>query len=795
MQFGLRWLSQWVQPLPDATTLERELPQRGFEVASLQSVGEMFSGVITAEVTHANPHPNADRLRVCQVTDGTASYDIVCGAPNARAGIKVALAKPGAVLPQDFVIKASTIRGVESNGMLCSERELGLGEDHDGIIELPADTPLGKDFRQHAELDEQVIELEITPNRGDCLSVLGMAREVSALFDLPLTQLSCQAPAVTLPDSRAITLSAPEACPAYYGRVVRVAQPPQASPQWMQRCIERAGLRPINLWVDVTNYVMLELGQPLHAFDNTQLNGDIEVCFAQEGTEATLLNDQTIALHKHHLIIRDADGPIALGGVMGCASSAVDDTTVEVFLEAAHFTSTAVAGRARELKLSSDACFRFERGVDPTLPERALARASALLVEIAKAELGPVCHSVDMQHLPQPPSIVLNPQRMSALAGVPLSQDFMRSTLQSLGFVCDESQDDNWLVTPPPYRLDVEGSHDLLEEILRTFGLSSLPDTLPHVAPRVLDTLENQAPQTRLEDHLVALGYQEVMSYSFISREAALQFGFTNPLVLANPLTEMHAVMRPSMLPSLLAVLDHNRRHQHRDIKIFETGLVYSDDQGTIRQYKKVGMAAMGASKPLHWHHSTSPIDFFEFKGELESLFGLFGAVERLTFVPLTNHPGLHPGRSAQLVQDDRVIGVVGELHPELCRSYDMGDVRPLLGEITLQSVLHSLLPQFRPLLRFPGIARDFAFELSRDIAYADIQKVIRNAAGPLLQSITPFDIYAGQNHNNGQTSQHSVAVRLYWESSKKTLSDAQVNYFANAVVEAMSKQFSALQR
>ena len=796
MQFGLDWLAQWVKPLPDPKTLAEELPQRGFEVASLGDAGASFNGVVTAELAHAEPHPNADKLRVCRVFDGNEEHRVVCGAPNARAGIKVALAKPGALLPGDFAIKVSTIRGIESHGMLCSARELELGEDHSGIIELPQDTPVGVDFRAHAGLDEQVIELEITPNRGDCFSLLGMAREVAAIFDLPLAQPVISTPATSLTQVRAIHLKAPQACPAYFARVVRLPSAPGAAPEWMQRRLLRAGLRPINLWVDITNFVMLELGQPLHAFDNSKLSGDISVGFAEPGASFTLLNEQTITLRENHLMINDANGPVALGGVMGGADSAVIASTTEVLLEAAHFAPAAIAGRARELKLTSDACFRFERGVDPTLPEHALTRACELLVELAGAELGPICKAVNEQHLPQPGAICVRFPRLNRLAGVEIPREFAATKLKALGFAIEGEESDDWRVTPPPYRLDVELEQDLLEEVLRMYGLTNLPDSLPLIAPELDFAPEANPPQTRAEDHLVALGYQEVISYSFISREEAARFSVEHPVALANPIAETHEVMRPTLLPSLLGALDHNRRRQYRDLKVFEIGLAYYRKDGRIIQPGMLGLAAMGGLRPLHWRDASREVDFFSVKGDLESLFVLFGLHERFDFASLGIQPGLHPGRSAAINRDGEQIGVIGELHPSLCRAYDLGDLRPVLAELRLDALLNASIAAYSGLSRFPGSSRDFAFVLEDRHGYAEIEAVIRQAAGPYLRELTPFDLFTSDGKGASlPAGHHSLAVRLNWVNPEATLSDKQVNHFADQVVTAMHERLQAVQR
>lgn len=795
MQFGLDWLRDYLDGLPAPEVLEKELPLVGFEVESLTSAGQAFQGVVVAEVTEAVQHPNADRLRLCTVSDGEQAYNIVCGAPNARAGIRVALAKVDAVLPGNFKIKRSKIRGETSDGMLCSESELGLSDESDGILELPCDASLGTDIRELLRLDEQVIDVDVTPNRGDCLSIRGLAREVATMTaNTATTAYTDKQPvsvAATLADQRKVELQNPELCPRYAGRVIQLGQKAAQSPQWIQERVTRAGLRSISLVVDVTNLVMLDLGQPLHAFDANKLAGTITVRKAQTNEKLLLLNEQKVDLNENTLVIADDSGAIALAGIMGGASTQIDDSSEYIFLEAAHFSMNAIAGRARSFGLHTNASMRFERGVDWQLPVAAIEMATQLLVDYAQAEAGPIIDVVSREHLPATVHVECDMQHFNRLAGVELDEQQAISNLRSLGFGVETEDNNKLSVTAPSWRYDIERPEDIFEEVLRVYGFSNIPDQLPVFTQPVDFGSEKRLDNQRLLDHLVGLGYQEVVTYSFIDELTQHIFLEDNyqSIELANPISADLAHMRYSLIASLLKTLGHNLRHQHKDMRVFETGLRFqASKDNTIEQSPVLAMAGIGSLRSQSWQEKNKPIDFYSIKGDIESLLSLAIENHTLRFVA-HSQKGFHPGQTAQICIGDTAIGVVGAIHPRHLKSFGLDKQQPYVCELDLLAISQYQKPIYTPASMFPGVTRDMALIVDASVQWQQIHDIIIAQASDSLVNIQPFDLY--QHESLGPHSK-SIALRLFWQSVETTQTDACINKDFDVIIKALRLKIKA---
>ena len=794
MQFGLNWLNDYLNELPAAKMLEKELPLVGFEVESLASAGQPFSGVVVAEIVKAIQHPNADRLRLCDVTDGEQQYRVVCGAPNARAGIKVALSKVGAVLPGNFKIKRSKIRGEVSEGMLCSGAELEISDESDGIIELSSDAKLGANVRELLNLDEQVIDIDITPNRGDCLNVRGLAREISVMTKSPATSFTDKKTPkahTNISDEREVSLQSPELCPRYAGRIIKLGEKAVKSPQWLQDRITRAGLRPISLVVDVTNLVMLDLGQPLHAFDNSKLNGTIVVRKAKEKEKLLLINEQEINLSEDKLVIADDTGAIALAGIMGGASTQVDDSSEYIFLEAAHFSINAIAGRARSVGLHTDASMRFERGVDWQLPVQAIEMATQLLIDYAQAEAGPIIDVVSSDHLPKIVSISCDMQRFNQLAGVELEEEQSVASLGSLGFDVVGSGNGKLSVTSPTWRYDIERPEDILEEILRVYGFSNIPDQLPKFTRPVDFGSENSFDNKRFLDHLVGLGYQEVVTYTFIDEKSQNLFLEENhqSIELANPISTDLSHMRYSLTASLLKTFSYNIRRQHKDMRVFEFGLRFQASQdNTIQQVPVLAMAGIGSLGSHSWQEKSKAIDFYAIKSDIESLLSLTIPINSLKFIR-HSQKGFHPGQTAQIFVNDRLIGFLGAIHPRCLKSFDLENQQPYVCELDLLAISKYERPTYKPVSMFPGVTRDMSLLVDTSVQWQQIHDTIISQADDTLVSVQPFDLY--QHESLGKNTK-SIALRLFWQSVEATLTDSCINQKIDVIIKALRVNIKA---
>lgn len=777
MQFPESWLRSLVNPPLDTAQLAHVVTMAGLEVEAMTQAAPSFNHVVVAEILSAEKHPDADRLRVCQVDVGEATpVTIVCGAPNAAAGLKVPCARPGAKLP-GFEIKVAKVRGVESFGMLCSTKELGLEGAADGLMVLPDDAPVGEDFRSWLNLDDTLITLKLTPNRADCLSMQGLAREIGAITGAEVHLPQIADVASRIHDTQRVQVSAPEACPLYLGRVIRGINAQATTPRWMAERLERSGIRPLLAPVDITNYVLLELGQPMHAFALSRLNGGIDVRMARAGEKLALLDGQTVELDPDMLVIADAAGPVALAGIMGGLPTSVERVTVDVFLEAAFFAPAAIAGRARRLGLSTDSSHRFERGVDFGATRRAMERATALLIDICGGQAGPITEAV--AELPQRNPITLRLPRLERVAGIRLEAGQVEQGLAALGARV-ERRDDSLIVTPPSFRFDLAIEEDLIEEAVRLFGYDNIPAKPPAAPSRMLPQDETTLPEDSLRQMLVDLDYQEVITYSFVdpATEGALD-AQARPLALANPIASQLSVMRTTLWGGLIETLRHNLNRQQERVRIFELGRVYAS---LDEQVMKLGGLVYGDALPEQWGSAARRADFFDLKGDLERLFGHGLDTRR------GEHPALHPGQCAEIWVDRRVIGRIGKLHPRLVQTFDL-PAAPVLFEIDGQVVLQRRLPRHASLSRFPLVRRDLAFVLDAQTPAGELLAALREAAPAQLRSIDVFDEYHGKGMAENQKS---LALRVVMQDTERTLTDREVEDAMRRLVDAARRQCNA---
>ncbi len=785
MRISMEWLRDWLQIDESPEELGHRLTMAGLELDAIEPAAPEFSGVRVGRVAKVEPHPDADRLRVCQVEAGDdAPLTIVCGAPNVHEGMVAPVAVVGAVLPDNFKIKKSKLRGVASAGMLCSARELGLAEDAEGLLELPTDLEIGADLRAVLGLDDQILEVDLTPNRADCLGMRGVARECSALLDRPLNERVAQPVSAELEARVAVRVEDAEACPLYAARVLEGLDARTETPLWMRERLRRAGVRPLSAIVDATNYVMLELGQPLHAFDAGRIGDTVHVRRAHSGESLTLLGgDQKVQLTDQDLVIASDTAPAALAGIMGGADSAVNDDTTRVVLECAHFAPLALAGRARAHGLHTDASHRFERGVDPTLVEQAMERATRLLLEICGGKCGPVERTGDLpsSHFAEP--IRLRGARIERLLGTTFDPTEIERILQALGCRV-ESGEEGWRVWAPRARFDLEREEDLIEELARVHGYDRLPRRLPSpVAP-----VERVPALRQLREQLAQQGFHEVISFSFIDAEASRAFyPAVEPLALANPISSDLAVMRPGLWPGLVTTAAYNQARQQPDLRLFEHGLRFVPDASGLRQEARVAGLLCGRVVPEHWDTAGRVVDFFDAKGVVEGLCGALDAPLRFC---AETHPALHDGQSARVLAGDQPIGWVGRLHPALCRRFDVEE--PYLFDLDAAAILRAPVAQFAPLSPYPSIRRDLALVVDESVPAGDVLAAIGELRLELVQEVRLFDVYQGKGLEPGRKS---LALGLILRAFDRTLGEPDVSGVTASVVEHLQARFNATLR
>jgi phenylalanyl-tRNA synthetase beta chain len=788
MKFAESWLREWVDPKLDTEALGHKLTMAGHEVNSIESQGEGLSGVVIAEVLEVTKHPNADRLSVCQVSTGEGKpVEVVCGAPNVVAGMKSPLASPGTRLPDGTKLRRTKIRGVESNGMLCSAIELGLGDEADGIIALPEDAPTGVELSEYLALPDYIYDLDLTPNRGDCFSVVGIARDVAAITSTQPSPPDLAQVTATIEDIHPVKVKDPSACPRFAGRVIRNIEAGAASPIWMTERLRRSGLRAIHPVVDVTNYVMLELGQPLHAYDLSLLKGAIRPRFAKKGEKVTLLDEKELDLRPDTLLITDDSGPIGLAGIMGGLSTAVSEATTDVYFEAAFWPPSVIAGRARTYGLHTDASLRFERGVDPAGQARAVERATELLVEISGGEVGPLTDLMDDEHLPSPPSISLRKSRLKRVLGTEIADEKVVEILKNLGLDVDVNAD-GWTVIPPSFRFDLTIEDDIVEEVARIYGYDLIPETTATAELPLRPVTETRIDMELVAASLVARDFQEVITYSFIDAENNRRLtGEKSELVLSNPISTEMSVMRASLWPGMLSAAASNVARQQERVRIFEIGKSFHSTLKKPVEVVRVSGLATGSVMPEQWDGRAQDVDFFDIKSDIQALLRMVGNNTLIDF-EATSHPALQTGQAANIVRDGQTIGVVGKLHPAIAQAYDLSK-GVLLFELDAALAFASNVPKSNPISKFPAIRRDIAVVVDEKVAAADLVKVAASSAPDLIQNVTIFDVYQGPGIEAGRKS---IALGLILQETSRTLTDEDADSAMDAAVRNLKREFAA---
>ena len=787
MQISEAWLREFVNPAISTTELVEQLTMAGLEVDSVQSAAAEFSGVVIGEVLAMQQHPDADRLRVCTVVVGIEEpLQIVCGASNVRVGLRIPAALIGAVLPGDFKIKKSKLRGVESFGMLCSEKELGLADDAHGLMELAADAPIGVDIRDYLALNDTLIEVDLTPNRADCLSVEGIARELAVLNKMALNTVLIESVTLEHQDALTVSITDSSACPRYLGRLLKGVNPKAETPLWMQEKLRRSGLRSLGPVVDVTNYVLLELGQPLHAFDADQLQGGITVRYAAQQETLALLNGQVVTLDNQTLVIADDNQALALAGVMGGSASAVNDQTINIFLECAFFTPSGLAGKARQYGLHTDSSHRFERGVDATLQTRAIERASQLILAIAGGQAGPITEVTDQTAVPQRLGISLRKARIEKILGLALADNFIRDVFTRLGMMVTE-QDNGWLVTPPGSRFDIAIEADLIEELARIYGYNNLPSSIPVMRAQLSTASEAILDIDRVKDLLVDQGYQEAITYSFVDEDIQRIIAPNDEVIrLKNPISSELAVMRTTLWCGLLKAALHNTNRQQNRVRLQETGLRFTQQPDGINQQKMLAGLALGSAYPEQWAEKTRKLDFYDIKADVEAMFALTGCQAIFTSA---EHIALHPGQSAHITSvTGEHIGWLGMLHPSLEKQLGF-DTQVFLFELDQNQLLNKRIPVFKPLSKYPSVRRDLALIVKENIKANDIINCVQETNEPTLQDVAIFDVYRGKGVEEGYKS---IALSIILQNTTQTLTESEIDAILNKLLEQLTNKISA---
>ncbi|MQZ56915.1 phenylalanine--tRNA ligase subunit beta [Acinetobacter junii] len=791
MKISENWLRTWVNPAIDSETLSDQLTMLGLEVDELAPVAKPFTGVVIGEVLTVEQHPDADRLRVTTVNIGSGDpLQIVCGAPNVSVGMKAPVATIGAVLPGDFKIKKGKLRGIESQGMLCGASEIDLEDKIDGLLELPADAPVGMNIREYLKLDDNVIDISITPNRGDCFSIRGIAREIAVINQLNVNEPKIQSIAATIADEKIVNITT-EGTPRYLGRIVKNVNVKAKTPEWMEQALARSGIRTHSILVDVTNYVLLELGQPMHAFDLAKIEGTIQVRQAQPQEKLLLLNDQEVELQEDIMVIADQQKVLAIAGIMGGLDSSVTDDTQDIFLESAFFAPLAIAGRARRFGLHTDSSQRYERGVDFELPMIAMHRASELIQAFAGGKFGPITVAEQAELLPKREAIPLKQSQVDQLLGYEVAGEFIADALARLGCMVETKAEGEWSVVPPSHRYDMAIYQDLIEEVARIHGYDNIQISLPKIDVK-LEKYQDRFEVAQLRQTVATLGYQEAISFSFADAKLEKQLNpNVQPLMLANPISSDLAAMRSTLLSSLIPCVQYNLNRQQQRVRFFELGLRFdyqnAKDIHDLKQIPTLALIAVGSRTPESWHIKPQAMDFFDFKGEIEEIL----AAGRVNADYIrTEREWLHPGQSAEILVDGKSIGYLGRLHPSLENALDL-DIT-WVAELDQQAVLQSYVSNFTELSRFPSVRRDIALLISDKIEVRDIQQLIKQTGGELLDSTWLFDVYTGQGVEQGK---RSLAFALLWQHPTRTLEDAEIKSGMDNIIQVLEDTYQATLR
>ncbi len=790
MKFSEKWIRQLIELPFSKTELLEQLNLLGLEVDTVEAAAPELNNVVVGQIVAIKPHPDADRLRICQVDAGEAeTYQVVCGAANATKNLKAPFAKINAQLPGDIRIKKTKLRGVESFGMLCSEAELGLAEKADGLMALPADAPVGTDIHKYLELDDTLIEIDLTPNRGDCLSVTGVARELAVASRQTLPQKDIPEISPTVKDTFKVDIQIPEACPHYAGRIIKNINTAASTPVWMQEKLRRSGIRSISPVVDVSNYVMLELGQPMHAFDLDKLQGGIQVRYATKNEQLALLDGSEVKLHEDTVVIADHEAACALAGIMGGADSAVSDATRNIFLESAFFKPTAILGQPRRYGLHTDSSHRFERGVDPGLQRDAIERATELLLEIVGGEPGPITDAIQDSAMPVQPEIQLRRNAIQRVLGCSLDDKEVGTILSALGASVDWNGE-GWSVKPPSYRFDLKIEVDLIEELARVYGYANIPRSVPAVKPTQLQTYN---PSVKLDQIKVALqqsGYYEIVSYSFIDAELQQLLEPEQPAAtLQNPISSELAVMRTNLVGGLLKTLQYNLHRQQKALYLYEVGSRYIPQDTDYKEEKMIAGLCHGLRHTESWNNTPDNVDFYDMKGAVERLIAMTGSSD-CQFQQAV-YPYLHPGQAANVVCEKRIIGHLGRVHPRIEQALDLPG-ETFVFQLSLAALLGGAVSALQPISKYPGIRRDIAILVDETYSWDEVRACIRTVGPEYLTEIRLFDVYAGENVTPGRKS---LAIGLILQEISRTLTDAEIKSSVDRILEALNKNLGATLR
>ncbi len=789
MKVSESWLHEHVEFSLTTAELVEQLTMAGLEVDGVEPAAAIFSGVFVGEILSTKAHPNADKLKVCEVRGAAGeNFMVVCGAPNARSGMKAPFATLGAKLPGGLNIEKAELRGEESFGMLCSAAELGLSDDDSGLFELPAAAETGIDLRHYLGLDDSILDIDLTPNRGDCLSTLGLSREIAVLNNTKLKWAKREAHKADIEDTLEVHLKADDACPRYAGRIVLGIDSSAETPIWMREKLRRSGIRSIHPVVDVTNFVMLEFGQPMHAFDLANLNGAIEVRYAETGENITLLDGTELKLDTETVLIADQHQALAIAGIMGAQNSGVSTGTVDIFLESAHFKPLAIAGKARQYGLHTDSSHRFERGVDPQLPMAAIERATTLLLEITGGKVGPSICTELKEHLPGPAKIPFRATQIHQQLKLEMAEDKVRSIFEQLGLeaINGGEQAGEWVFKTPSWRFDLAIEADLIEEIARIYGYNLLPSSQLRLAPNIKPS--KPRPEALLKDALVSRGYQEAITYSFVAPQIQQ---LINPgldaVVIQNPISADMAVMRTSLWPGLLTALQHNLNRQQTRIRLFETGLRFGGG-GAHDQWPTVAGLLSGGRYSDNWSNTAQELDFYDAKGDVEAALSTLGIPELVEGV-IGEHPALHPGQTLKLtLSNGKTIGYIGKLNPLIDRFFDLTQ-SVFLFELFLESLPGANVRQFNQISRFPEVYRDIAVVVDRAVPVSELTAAVRTSSSKYLVELKVFDVYEGKGIENNRKS---IGLTLTFQDKSRTLSDTEISASEETIVKVLEDQFGA---
>ena len=799
MKFSESWLREWVNPAISSDELAHQITMAGLEVDAVEPVAGKFSGVLIGEVVECGPHPDADKLQVTKINLGPdfndgELVDIVCGAKNCRLGLKVAVATVGAVLPGDFKIKKAKLRGVPSHGMLCSESEIGLSDSSDGIMELASDAPIGKCVREYLDLNDVTIDVDLTANRGDCLGLKGLAREVGVLNSLSVTEPTITAVTPTIDDTVAITLSAEKACPRYLGRVIKNININAQTPLWMVEKLRRCGTRSIDPVVDVTNYVLLEQGHPMHAFDLAAIEGAINVRYANEGETLVLLDENEVKLSTQTLVIADDAKALAMAGIFGGLASGVTGESKDIFLESAFFAPLAILGKARQYGLHTDASHRYERGIDPQLQRDAMERATTLLLEIVGGEAGPIVEAVSIENIPAEKTVALRRSKLDGRIGHHINDEKVSEILTRLGFAVTEngtSEEKVWTVVVPAYRFDISIEVDLIEEVARIFGYNNIPNVSPKATLAMREQKEAQLPLSKLRNVLVNRGYQEAITYSFVDPKVQIQLHPGQAtMTLPHPISSEMSEMRVSLWTGLLQSVIYNQNRQQGRVRLFETGLRFIPDESVengVRQDNMIAGVLSGQRSEEHWDIEKAATDFYDIKSDVEALLGLTNNVSEFVFSK-AEVDALHPGQTAAIHKNGVLVGHVGALHPELERKLGLNG-RTLVFELLLSEVCTQNIPQARDISRFPANRRDIAVVVDEQVSANKVLQLIEKVGGNYLVDLNLFDVYRGNGIESGFKS---LAIAMTLQDNNKTLAEKDITDVVDRVVDTLKTELNA---